>query len=43
MEFCQQKQNLNLHFAFVDKTPSKWIPAKDSEGNVLDDRYFVKS
>ena len=36
-------KEVNLDFAFVDKTPSEWIPAKDSEWNILDDRYFVKS
>ncbi len=38
-----EKENVNLDFAFVDKTPSEWIPAQDSEWNILDDRYFVKS
>ncbi len=38
-----EKENVNLDFVFVDKTPSEWVPAKDSEWNILDDKYFVKS
>lgn len=33
----------NLDYAFVEDKPSEWKPAKDSEGRVLSDKYFIKS
>ncbi|USN58531.1 MAG: hypothetical protein H6767_09970 [Candidatus Peribacteria bacterium] len=30
-------------YLFVDARPSEWKPAADTEGRVLDDRYFVNS
>ena len=32
-----------FEYIFVDAEPSLWIPAQDSQGRVLDDRYFVNS
>lgn len=34
---------LDFDYAFVSAKPSEWKPAKDSQGRVLDDRYFVNS
>lgn len=30
-------------YIFVNEKPSAWMPAKDSKGRVLNDKYFVKS
>ncbi len=37
------KEKVNIEYAFVAKTPSDWIPAKDSKWRVLDDNYFKKA
>ena len=34
---------LAFNYVFVSDTPSEWIPAIDTEGRVLNDKYFVKS
>ena len=34
---------LAFNYVFVSDTPSDWIPAIDTEGRVLNDKYFVKS
>ncbi len=31
------------HYIFFTREPSIWEPAKDSQGRVLDDRYFTKA
>lgn len=31
------------NYIFIWKTPSAWMPAMDSEGRILNDKYFVKS
>lgn len=34
----------NLYsYIFISKIPSEWMPAMDSEGRILNDKYFVKS
>jgi len=30
-------------YIFISKTPSIWMPAMDSQGRILNDKYFVKS
>ena len=35
--------NNKYNYLFISKTPSAWMPAKDSKGRVLTDKYFVKS
>ncbi len=30
-------------YIFFDREPTLWEPAKDSQGRVLDDRYFIKA
>ncbi|MDQ7023691.1 MAG: hypothetical protein Q9M97_09450 [Candidatus Gracilibacteria bacterium] len=36
-------ENEEQKYIFVNKKPSEWIAAKDSQGRILNDRYFVKS
>jgi hypothetical protein len=31
------------NYIFVYKEPSRWMIAKDSQGRLLDDKYFIKS
>lgn len=33
----------NVKYVFINKQPSIWTEAKDSQGRVLNDKYFVKS
>ena len=33
----------NYDYLFIDKEPSAWKSAKDSEGRILNDKYFVNS
>ena len=36
-------KNITFDYIFVSGQPSAWIEAKDSEGRILNDKYFVKS
>lgn len=35
--------NKKYNYIFISKTPSAWMPAKDSKWRILNDKYFVKS
>nr|MDD3719914.1 protein translocase subunit SecD [Candidatus Gracilibacteria bacterium] len=32
-----------FNYVFLTKSPSEWMPAKDKQGRILNDKYFVKS
>ncbi len=36
-------ENISFDYIFVAAKPSDWVPAKDWQGRVLNDQYFVKS
>ncbi len=38
-----QPENNKYSYIFISKMPSLWKPAKDSQGRILDDKYFVKA
>jgi len=38
-----QKQEENFEYIFISAEPSIWMPAEDSKGRILDDRYFTKA
>lgn len=33
----------SFNYIFLNKSPSDWMPAKDKQGRILNDKYFVKS
>jgi len=37
------KSDNTYNYLFIDKEPSSWKSAKDAEGRILNDRYFVNS
>jgi len=41
--FKYEEKNKQYDYLFVNAAPSAWKPAKDKEGRILDDKYFVKS
>ncbi|MDD3793672.1 MAG: protein translocase subunit SecD [Candidatus Gracilibacteria bacterium] len=39
----EKNKDEKIDYIFVSKTPSDWTAAIDSNGRILDDKYFVKS
>lgn len=38
-----KEEEAKIAYIFINAKPSEWIPAKDSKGRILNDKYFVKS
>ncbi|MDD3645878.1 MAG: protein translocase subunit SecD [Candidatus Gracilibacteria bacterium] len=43
LEITKENSETKINYVFVADEPSEWIEAKDSEGRILNDKYFVKS
>jgi len=39
----KNKDKYDISYIFISEKPSNWKPAKDKEGRILNDKYFVKS